>query len=35
MSAYAGMTVVLYFVNHDDNYPSDPTYTLVDDVSLQ
>ncbi len=35
MSAYAGQTVVLYFNNHDDNYPSDPTYTLIDDVSLQ
>jgi hypothetical protein len=35
MAAYAGQTVVLWFDNHDDNYPSDPTYTLVDDVSLQ
>jgi hypothetical protein len=35
MSAFAGQTVVLYFNNHDDGYPSDPTYTLVDDVSLQ
>jgi hypothetical protein len=26
---------VLYFNNHDDGYPSDPTYTLLDDVSLQ
>jgi hypothetical protein len=35
MAAYAGQTIVLYFVNHDDNYPSDPTYTQIDDVSLQ
>jgi hypothetical protein len=35
MAAYAGQTVVLWFNNHDVNYPSDPTYTLVDDVSLQ
>ena len=35
MGAYAGTTVVLYFNNHDDNYPTDPTYTLIDDVSLQ
>ena len=35
MSSFAGQTVVLYFNNHDDGYPSDPTYTLIDDVSLQ
>jgi len=35
MSSFAGQTIVLYFNNHDDGYPSDPTYTLIDDVSLQ
>jgi len=35
MNTWAGQTVVLWFNNHDDNYPSDPTYTLVDDVALQ
>jgi hypothetical protein len=35
MAAYASQTVVLWFNNHDDNYATDPTYTLVDDVSLQ
>jgi hypothetical protein len=34
MSAYRGQTVVLKFINHDDNYPTDPTYTLFDDVAL-
>jgi hypothetical protein len=34
MSAYAGQTVVLWFNDHDDGYPSDPTYFLLDDVSL-
>jgi hypothetical protein len=33
-SPYAGQTVVLWFNVHDDNYPSDPTYALVDDVFL-
>ena len=31
---YAGLTVVLWFNVHDDGYPSDPTYALLDDVSL-
>ncbi|HWW54169.1 MAG TPA: hypothetical protein VNY84_10390, partial [Acidimicrobiales bacterium] len=31
---YAGQTVILVLLNHDDNYPSDPTYTLFDDVSI-
>lgn len=35
MSTWAGQTVVLYFNNHDDGYAGDPTYTLIDDVSLQ
>jgi hypothetical protein len=34
MAAYAGQTVVLWFNDHDDGYPSDPTYYLLDDVSL-
>jgi hypothetical protein len=34
MSAYAGQTVVLWFNDHDDGYPTDPTYFLLDDVSL-
>ena len=35
LNAYAGTSVVLYFNSHDDNYPTDPTYTLFDDVSVQ
>ena len=35
LNPWAGQTVVLWFNAHDDNYPSDPTYTLFDDVSLQ
>jgi len=31
---YAGQTVVLWFNDHDDGYPTDPTYFLLDDVSL-
>ena len=34
MAAYAGQTVVLWFNDHDDGYPTDPTYYLLDDVSL-
>jgi len=34
LSAYAGQTVVLYFNDHDDNYPGDPTYFYLDDVSI-
>jgi hypothetical protein len=34
MTPYAGQTVVLWFNVHDDGYPSDPTYSLLDDVSL-
>ncbi len=33
-SAYAGQNVVLWFNDHDDNYAGDPTYFLLDDVSL-
>jgi bacillopeptidase F (M6 metalloprotease family) len=35
MTPYAGQTVVLWFNDHDDGYPSDPTYFLLDDVTLQ
>jgi hypothetical protein len=34
MSKYAGKTVVLWFFVHDDGQPRDPTYSLLDDVSL-
>jgi hypothetical protein len=34
LSAYRGQTVVLKFISHDDNYPTDPTYTLFDDIAL-
>jgi hypothetical protein len=30
----AGHSYTLTLVNHDDNYPSDPTFTLFDDVTL-
>ena len=33
-TAYAGQTVVLWFNDHDDGYPGDPTYFLLDDVTL-
>ena len=35
LAPYAGQTVVLWFNVHDDNYPSDPSYMLVDDISIQ
>jgi hypothetical protein len=35
MSAYAGQTVVLWFNDHDDGYATDPTYFLLDDVTLE
>jgi hypothetical protein len=34
MSAYANQTVVLWFNDHDDNWPGDPTYFLLDDISV-
>ncbi len=34
MSAYAGQTVRIRFLAHDDGYAGDPTYMYVDDVSL-
>src|SRR5205085_7880911 len=33
-SAFAGQTVTLWFNVHDDGYPSDPTYALLDDVAV-
>ena len=30
----AGHSYTLTFVDHDDNYPTDPAYTFVDDVTL-
>jgi hypothetical protein len=33
-SSLAGQTVVLWFNDHDDGYPTDPTYFLLDDVTL-
>jgi hypothetical protein len=35
LAAYAGQTVVLWFNVHDDNWPTDPSYMLLDDVSVQ
>jgi len=32
--AHAGHYVTVTFLNHDDGRPADPTFTLVDDVSL-
>jgi hypothetical protein len=33
-TAYAGQSVVLWVNDHDDGYAGDPTYFLVDDVTL-
>jgi hypothetical protein len=30
----AGHSYTLTLISHDDNYPSDPTYTLFDDVVI-
>src|SRR5947209_15773994 len=35
MAAFAGQTVVLWFNDHDDGYAGDPTYFLLDDVSVK
>ena len=35
LAAYAGQTVVLSFNDHDDGYATDPTYFLLDDVSVK
>ncbi len=34
-SITAGHSYTLTLIDHDDNYPSDPTYTLYDDVATQ
>ena len=34
-SVVAGHSYTLTLIDHDDNYPGDPTYTLYDDVTLQ
>jgi hypothetical protein len=34
VAAQAGHSVTLTLASHDDNYPTDPTYTLYDSVSL-
>jgi hypothetical protein len=34
VTSLRGQTVQLWFNNHDDNYPGDATYTLVDDVAI-
>lgn len=34
LAAYAGQTVVLVTTNHDDNYPGDPTFSVVDDATV-
>ena len=33
-AATAGHSYTLTLINHDDNYPGDPTYTLYDDVAF-
>src|SRR5207249_2375723 len=33
-SSFAGQTVTLWFNDHDDGYPTDPTYFLLDDVAV-
>ena len=33
-SVTAGHSYTLALTNHDDNYSGDPTYTVVDDVTL-
>ena len=34
LSSNAGHSVTLTLLDHDDNYPGDPTYTLYDDVAI-
>jgi hypothetical protein len=34
LSSLAGRAVRIAFLDHDDGYPGDPTYMLVDDVSV-
>jgi bacillopeptidase F (M6 metalloprotease family) len=35
LASYAGQTVVLWFNVHDDGWPTDPSYMLVDDILVQ
>ena len=35
LGSYTSQTIVVVLTSHDDNYGPDPTYTLVDDVSVQ
>ncbi len=35
IASMAGHSATLTLINHDDNYPTDPTYTLYDDVIVQ
>jgi hypothetical protein len=34
LTPWAGQTVVLWFNDHNDGYAPDPTYFLLDDVSV-
>jgi hypothetical protein len=34
LASWAGQNVVLWFNDHDDGYATDPTYFLLDDVSI-
>jgi hypothetical protein len=34
LTAFAGKTVRIWFLDHDDGYPGDPTYMRIDDVSV-
>ena len=34
LSAFAGQTVVIALLSHDDGYAGDPTYALFDDVAI-
>jgi pro-kumamolisin-like protein len=34
LATWPSQNVVLVFLNHDDNYGADPTYTLFDDIAL-
>jgi hypothetical protein len=34
LTGYAGQEIVVYYGDHDDDGPDDPTYMLIDDVSV-
>jgi len=34
LSKFAGKDIVIFFGDHDDNFPGDPTWMLIDDVSV-